>query len=488
MRNTICFFHRNPFHNQIYPEMGRYIRDAHGLDIRHIRRLGKIEGEVVFEYEREIEELWDAIDISDSALIQLDNKYPGAELLRLVYADRNCNFFPKYSDQEKIAYKKQLKYLVGCVTVFEKYIGENPPACVISDLSIGIADIFRHVCGKNGIHYLTIRSSKLTPGIIFSDPDYDIPVGLAERWKQFAELGIPDEYLAAARNHIEGIRQKVLAPPYMEISKQRYRILSLDKVISFIKNSKYKAARVTPVSLEMCPVRTSLKWNYHKIKNIWITRLNKSKWFDSELPPGMKYFVFTLQYEPENSTTIRAYPFSNQICVIESLAKALPLGVYLVVKEHRGNQGYRKTRDYRDIWYLPNVKLVSPEYHVNELVRNSLGVITLTSRMGWEALVLGKNVIGLGTTFYSMLDEVKKPQSWADLRELLKQSTKTGSKAGFDISQSRLEAFAAAYISLTRKGKYIFKGAGVNSADNIRLLSEAIIDELKQRNHHNSTI
>lgn len=481
---TICFFHRNPFHNQIYPEMGRYIREAHNLDIRHIRRLGKIDGEVVFEYEREIEKIWGAIDVSDSALIQLDRKYPSAELLRLIYADRNCNFFPKYLDRERVAYEKQLKYLVGCVMVFEKYIKENPLDCVISDLSIGIADIFRHVCEKNGIQYLTIRSSKLTPGIIFSDPDYDNPVGLAERYKHYVEHGIPREYLTPARDHIEGIKRKVLAPPYMEITKQRYRVFSWDKVISFIKNSKYKATRVTPVSLDMCPVGTSLKWNYHKIRNIWVTRLNKSIWFDSELPVGIKYFVFTLQYEPENSTTIRAYPFSNQICVIENLAKALPLGVYLVVKEHRGNQGYRKARDYRDIWYLPNVKLVPPEYPVNELIKNSLGVITLTSRMGWEALVLGKNVIGLGTTFYSLLDEVKKPHSWAVLRELLRQSAEDDSNVGFDINQSHLEAFAAAYISLTRKGKYIFKGAGVDSADNIKLLSEAIIDELKQPNNN----
>jgi capsule polysaccharide export protein KpsC/LpsZ len=162
--------------------------------------------------------------------------------------------------------------------------------------------------------------------------------------------------------------------------------------------------------------------------------------------------------------------------MIENLAKALPLGVYLVVKEHRGNQGYRKPRDYRDIWYLPNVMLVPPEYPINELIKGGLGVITMTSRMGWEACVMGKKVIGLGKTFYSVLDEVRKPASWEELRKLLLVAD-DWNNAQPQQREGRLEALAAAYMSLTCEGKYVFKGGGVGSNENIRLLSEAIVSE-----------
>lgn len=477
----VCFFHRNEFHNQIYPKMGRYINTNYNVGVKHVRRINNVIGEDVFEYEREIGKIWDEIDITNAALRRLEEKYHNAELMRLVFADRNCNFFPKYLGRDKIPYEKQLKYLVGCFEVFERYLDNNIIDCVVSDLSIGIADIFRYVCERRGVEYLTIRSSKIGSGFIFSDPDYDTPFGLNELYVQYLNNGVPDVYLVLAREHISQIRQKVVAPLYMEVTKQSYHVLSAAKLKSFLVNSWRKYSRVTPISFDKKPILTSIQWNINKIKNIWMMRRNKESWFESVIPEGIKYYVFTLQYEPENSTTIRSFPFSNQLCVIENIAKALPIGVYLVVKEHRGNQGYRKSDDYKNIWYLPNVKLAPPEYSINKLVKNSLGVITLTSRMGWEGVVLGKTVIGLGTTFYSKLEAVKKPGTWCELKKILNDGAYAGSSSIGSYDDVDLEAFAAAYFALTHEGKYVFKGAGVTSDTNIKLLSDALLNEFKSR-------
>jgi hypothetical protein len=161
------------------------------------------------------------------------------------------------------------------------------------------------------VRYLTVRSSKLTPGIIFSDPDYDIPLGLAERYREYSTAGVPEQYLAAARNHIEGIRRKIETPAYMEVTKQRYRLFHWSRAQAFIKNYRHKASRVTAVSFDQRPVLTSLQWNLIKLWNVWVTRFRRDRWFVGTLPEGLQYYVFTLQYEPENSTAIRSYPFSN---------------------------------------------------------------------------------------------------------------------------------------------------------------------------------
>jgi hypothetical protein len=331
------------------------------------------------------------------------------------------------------------------------------------------------------VPYLTIRSSKLNSGFIFSDPDYDIPVGLEELYKRYVKEGVPAIYRKAAQEHMEKIKQKIETPSYMEVTYKQYRLLHWEKIRSLFLHYKNKSTRVTSVSFDKKPLLTVFMWNVHKSINILRTMLNKKKWFTTTLPTDLKYFVFTLQYEPENSTTIRSYPFSNQVCVIENIAKALPIGYYLVVKEHRGNQGYRKSKDYKDIWYLPNVIMVPPEYSVNALVSKSVGVITMTSRMGWEALILNKNVIALGTTFYSLLDELKKPRSWAEMRLMINECCDSQPYDESETRKEKIVALAASYIALTHKGKYVFQGSNVLSQDNIKALSEAIIEELKMQ-------
>jgi hypothetical protein len=142
------------------------------------------------------------------------------------------------------------------------------------------------------------------------------------------------------------------------------------------------------------------------------------------------------------------------MCVIQQIAKALPLGVTLAVKEHKGNQGYRKPAFYRDVHYLPNVKLISREADVSTLIRNSVGVITLTSRMGWEALVLRKPVISFGSSFWTSFEEVRKPGSWAELKAMVEHCVDDGGHVGSDYDK-RLLAYAAAYISRIHKGNFV---------------------------------
>ena len=61
------------------------------------------------------------------------------------------------------------------------------------------------------------------------------------------------------------------------------------------------------------------------------------------IPEGRKLF-FALHVQPEFTVNVRAPFHDNQIALIESIAKSMPVGYRLVVKEHPGMKGERATR------------------------------------------------------------------------------------------------------------------------------------------------
>ena len=478
-QKTIAFAPHNLQHLNVFKLIGRRLRTQHGYKVIFIRELGNIKGERVFEFDESISKRWNNLDISYANLTYLEKRYSKSDLTRALFCERNNNYYPKYFKHAKVSYKTQLKYLVGCFEVFDEWLTANAVDCIVSELLIGVADsVLAAVCREKNVQYLSIRSSKLLPGVITCNPEIDIPLGMLAVYKDFMDKGVPDRYLRLAKSHIEGLRSKISTPDYMQVSKTNFKLMTQQRFINFISALSKNRVPTNDISLCKRPLWESILRILHRFVNIQIIRMNFSKWFCDKLSRDEKYFLFPLQYEPEATTLIRAYPFSDQMSVIEQIAKALPLGTTLVVKEHRGNHGYRKPSFYRELHYVTNVRLLPREAILDDLIKNSLGVITLNSRMGWEALVLGKPVIALGRGFWTSFDKVKHPSSWSDLKIMIRNiASNDGREYQFEYDD-RLIAYAAAYISLTRNGNFVLASEDFLTSANIERLTDIIVANL----------
>ena len=108
------------------------------------------------------------------------------------------------------------------------------------------------------------------------------------------------------------------------------------------------------------------------------------------------------------------------------------------------------------------------------MIRNSIGVITLTSTVGYEALLLNKPVITLGKVFYSFHDNCTFCDSLLKLPTLLR---KMRDFSGC-LSDRNNRAFIAAYFD----GTYPIKIQYNDPLEKNQLISvHLIIDELKKR-------
>lgn len=130
---------------------------------------------------------------------------------------------------------------------------------------------------------------------------------------------------------------------------------------------------------------------------------------------GERYVLFPLHFQPEASTLVRGEPFVDQMSLIETIAKAIPIGDRLYVKEHMYSIGRRPLHEYRRLLRLPNIRLIRAGTDSHALVKGARLVATITGTMGWESAVYGTRVVVFGYAFYSRLKGVHQA---TDLRLL----------------------------------------------------------------------
>ncbi|MBI4127259.1 hypothetical protein HY463_00965 [Candidatus Peregrinibacteria bacterium] len=120
------------------------------------------------------------------------------------------------------------------------------------------------------------------------------------------------------------------------------------------------------------------------------------------------YSYFPLHVEPEVAIQVWAPYYDNQIEICRTLAKALPVGQKLYVKEHPNMLYERPVSYYKKLLRIPNVKLIDPFVGSQKVVRNSKSVFTITGTAGMEAFFMGKPVLSFGSVMYNAIPSIKK--------------------------------------------------------------------------------
>lgn len=115
-----------------------------------------------------------------------------------------------------------------------------------------------------------------------------------------------------------------------------------------------------------------------------------------------RYVYFPFHVQLDYALTIRCPEYLNQLALVDYVCSILPSGVSLYIKEHPasiGGFGYGELR--RLLRRHANLRLIHPSVNSYDLAENARLVVTINSKAGAEALVMGKPVIVLGDAFYT---------------------------------------------------------------------------------------
>jgi len=118
------------------------------------------------------------------------------------------------------------------------------------------------------------------------------------------------------------------------------------------------------------------------------------------------FVFFPLHLQPEASTMLLAPMYLNQPSVVRTVARSLPIGHKLYVKEHPSMIGRRPLSYYDRFEDLTNVRLIHPRVDSHDLIRDCDLVTTITGTAGLEALFLRTPALTFGGAHYNEMDMV----------------------------------------------------------------------------------
>ena len=170
------------------------------------------------------------------------------------------------------------------------------------------------------------------------------------------------------------------------------------------------------------------------IRNIIVRSFRKrsgkyfmNKYFMKKIDKEFPFLYFPLHSEPERALSITAPYYTNQLEVITSVARSIPVGYKLYVKDHPTMilKGGRSISFYKNIMKLPNVEMIHTDIKKEEILNNCSLVISITGTAGLEAVFFGKPSIIFTSNLYSDLPSVTVLKSINELPSAILESLDT---------------------------------------------------------------
>ena len=212
---------------------------------------------------------------------------------------------------------------------------------------------------------------------------------LAEKYKNthIDDIHISHKEISKNYSRMTGVEDDK-SPFYMKKSYQ--------SKISHTPNAYHKSIRKTFVQ----KLKLLISWNSRK----QATDDNKILFdvYDALSIPvdltSKPYFYYALHYQPELTTNPMGGVYAHQFLPIQMISYYLPDGMMLYVKEHPMQEYYcREIQIYYDIAKLHNVRLMPREMDTFQLIKNCVGVASVTGTVGLEGMLMGKPFLMFGS-------------------------------------------------------------------------------------------
>lgn len=345
-------------------------------------------------------------------LINFEKKY-GINLWSIIYSDQHLY---QYNEYYKFSTNELLSLLEQECKFFEKILDEAKPDFYLTyHTQSHHENLLFEMCKSKGIKILMLSPAKVAERFMISqdglllddfiDKTVENPPKTKEDFEEFHKRNDPREYLTRLRktsfesHTLE--RYKYILKFFLSTDSSNY-----DTRYSYYGKSKSNILK-------------------KKISRFFKRKIRKSfidKNLKKEIDLKTKFIYFPLHYEPERVLLATAPYYDNQLSVITSVAKSLPIGYQLFVKEHpmQGTIGWRETSFYKYLMDLPNVTLLHPSIKAESILPHCSMVTTIAGTTGLEAAFHKKPTIIFSDQIFSKLPFVYRVSKLEDLPEAIR--------------------------------------------------------------------
>ena len=391
--------------------------------------LNKQEKQIIESYGKEVEacfeEEYDFLEISDIPNDFLQSSYYSDRFLGWLTIDDRIEILGKeITFWRKIFNKRKYNY------------------CVHETITLEIEEVMSLIAEENQCRDMTAIFSFLD-GYFYWKPS---PYNSSFSKKMIEDATPTEKHIEVIIDYVKKVKMTGHRPYYSKVKycsisafylflKNYIKILInkfvtygiIKKDILFFYNSKYNIFKYRHYIFDCALIRRFHKNYYNKLENY----------------NHYKKILFPMHLEPEATLLYFSPKFSNQVSLIQDIAKQLPKDYILAVKEHPAQYGQLRQEEFKKLRERnSNIIFLSIDEDSHSLLKNVDAIATITGNVGLEAIINNIPVILFGNVFYDLHDSVHKIEDMGQFRELLlNRSLKVPDDRGTILFLSKLLTF-----------------------------------------------
>jgi len=334
-----------------------------------------------------------------------------------------------YSYQKNFDDKYSLEYLLASSYSIIELIDNFKPDLIFGQYYGDFRHIvFNEYAKIKNIKMMCFIDSKFYGSHMFSYDYLNRDTPMLRRLDNLTSKNIISDNIDNAKKFLIEFRKNFTSQPkpkevfYYNITDQIISLTDIKtfirRLIRYIKNLKYKNSSIFFSRHDNPKLKYIFRDFFSNIRNKFIVKnLNYSN-----LDMIANFAYFPLQVQPESSIDAFTSIFDNQIETIKQIAKNLPNGLTLLVKDHPVFYGRRSGSYLKKILGTPNVKLVHHNEN-NHFIMNKMKILfSINGSAIWEAAYLKKPAILLGENrMAEILPNVIRINSYSEIFDRTKK-------------------------------------------------------------------
>jgi hypothetical protein len=301
---------------------------------------------------------------------------------------------------EKLGYNRRnedelLVKIIHYLQILDGIFTENRVKCVIQELGgFSSNQCLYYAARKNGVDHVFYEPAAFSKRIVFNLNSYysDIP-------ERIMNMQYPEEVYSEVESYIKNYFQsKDAVIPFKD--KYSFADMTLKKIFSLENAKRLRRKLIHKYIFKQREEYDEIGWviQYNMLKYIrrWLLQ---SSYREPDFSCRYIYFPFHVPYDVQLTSRSRLFYFQEGF--VEYVARIIPPGYKLFIKEHPASIGGHSVSVLRKILQQhTNTILIHPRVNSYHLIKNAALIISINSKVGFEALMQGKKVVVVGDAFY----------------------------------------------------------------------------------------
>lgn len=352
------------------------------------------------------EKKWLETEVTSERLAQIDAELGNGAFGRIMVADRRMGrgfvrggLCRPSKIGKKVLHMPEImpqKYILGLYEFLKNILKQAQPKVVFCYAVAGSPAVtLAELCKANGIIFTRFATTRIQNRFVI-DSDIAARLECVAKKYQAANEGTEnvDHKRQEAREILQQFRDNPEPPEYAKRNHALLQSKNPWKTTGWALLSTVYHTIQGVINRQDRSDRIFIKWFNAWIE--WRKFLMRSEPFSENFPEDKHFVFYPLHVDPEASTMVLSPWHTDQINVIESLAKSVPSEMIVVVKEHAPMLGRRPRGFYKKISQIPRVVLLGPEHSGLSLVQQAKLTAVITGTAAWEAIRLGRPALIIG--------------------------------------------------------------------------------------------